>query len=185
MTIDWLNQYGTTKTNQSFFIETHTGIEASVESKRNIPFNSAPTSNVVASSTPIVQNSAETDNREVGVTMSVTPYFDSSSSEVIVNMDVELATLVGTESVDLGDGQSIRQPSVQTQQFPTALRMKAGETKVFGGIIFDSVIEDGNNPYFLDDYESLDYKSQALSKSALFVVIRPTVVVFNKSEKVK
>ena len=179
-TIDWLDQYGTTKTDQSFFIETHTGEEAQVESKRSIPFNKSPSSNVVAGNTPIVSNSSETEEKEIGVTLAVTPYFDASSSEVHMAMDVELSTLIGFTDVDLGDGNTIRQPSVQTQKFPTNLRMKAGEFKIFGGIIFDSAVEESNNPYFLDDYaDSTSYKTTSTSKSALFVFIRPTVVLFS------
>ena len=95
-------------------------------------------------------------------------------------MDVELATLVGFTDVDLGNGESISQPSVQTQKFPTTIRMKAGESKIFGGIIFDSVIEEKNNPYFLDEYsDTTGYKATSTSKSALFVFLRPTVVLFS------
>jgi len=179
-TIDWLNQYGVTRTDQSFFIETHTGEKAEVESKRTLPFNKNPSSNIVASSTPIVSNSSSTEEKEVGVTMGVTPYFDASSGEVHMSMDVELATLVGFEDVDLGNGSSIKQPSVQTQKFPTTIRMKAGESKIFGGIIFDSVVEEKSNPYFLDEYEdTTGYRTTSTSKSALFVLLRPTVVLFS------
>mgnify|MGYP003624530599 CR=1 FL=1 len=179
-TIDWLDQYGTTRTDQSFFIETHTGEEAQVESKRTIPFNKSPSSNIVAGATSIISNSSETDEKEIGVTLSAIPYFDASSSEVHMAMDVELSTLIGFTEVDLGDGNTIRQPSVQTQKFPTNIRMKAGESKIFGGIIFDSIIEESNNPYFLDDYaDSTGYKTTSTSKSALFVLLRPTVVLFS------
>lgn len=179
-TIDWLDQYGVTRTDQSFFIETHTGEKAEVVSKRTVPFNKNPSSNIVAGNTPIISNSSSTEEKEIGVTMGVTPYFDASSGEVHMSMDVELATLIGFTDVDLGDGSSIKQPSVQTQKFPTTIRMKAGESKIFGGIIFDSVIEEKSNPYFLDEYsDSTGYKTTSTSKSALFVLLRPTVVLFS------
>lgn len=179
-TIDWLDQYGVTRTDQSFFIETHTGEKAEVVSKRTVPFNKNPSSNIVAGNTPIVSNSSSTEEKEIGVTMGVVPYFDASSGEVHMSMDVELATLVGFTDVDLGDGSSIKQPSVQTQKFPTTIRMKAGESKIFGGIIFDSVIEEKSNPYFLDEYaDTTGYKTTSTSKSALFVLLRPTVVLFS------
>jgi len=179
-TVDWLDQYGVTRTDQSFFIETHTGEKAEVESKRSVPFNKNPSSNIVAGNTPIVSNSSSTEEKDIGVTMGVTPYFDASSGEVHMSMDVELSTLVGFTDVDLGNGQSIKQPSVQTQKFPTTIRMKAGESKIFGGIIFDSVIEEKSNPYFLDEYaDKTGYRTTSTSKSALFVLLRPTVVLFS------
>jgi hypothetical protein len=58
------------------------------------------------------------------------------------------------------------------------IRMKVGETKLLGGIVFDTVITDRNDVNILDMDE--DFIRKNMSKSAMFIMVRPSVHLFTQ-----
>jgi hypothetical protein len=184
LAIDWLNQYGSTKTTQSVYIGTVTGKETIIKASKNVPFVSNVGTSFVGNSQPIASSNVETDSKEVGMTVKFLPYYESSSKEIFLDLSVDLKNIVGTKQLSSGSDAGFEQPVIQEQSFPTSIRMKAGETKLVGGIIFDTLIETRSKPNVLESDEN-EYVKQTLSKSAMFVLLRPTVQLFKKSKSEK
>jgi hypothetical protein len=184
LAIDWLNQYGSTKTTQSVYLGTVTGKETEIKASKNVPFVSNIGTSFVGNSQPIASSNVETDSKEVGMTVKFLPYYESSSQEIFLDLSVDLKNIVGTERLSSGTGTGFEQPVIQEQSFPTSLRMKAGETKLVGGIIFDTLIETRSKPNVLESDDN-EYVKQTLSKSAMFVLLRPTVQLFKRSKSEK
>jgi len=180
--IEWLNQYGSTRTTQSVFLGTVTGKETQIKTKKNVPYVSNVGTSFVGDSQPIASSNVETKNEEVGMEVKFLPYYESASSQLYIDLEVILKNLVGTSLVGDGQGTRFEQPEVQEQEFPTTLRMRAGETRLVGGIIFDTLIETRSEPSVAEAGEH-EYIKQTLNKTAMFVLLRPTVERFRQSTK--
>lgn len=174
--MDWLNQYGNTRSEQSAFLETITGKETTISSQRRVPVIGDESTTLVGNMTPVATQNTTTEEEEVGLKVAFTPYYESSSQEITIDLNLQLKNLIGSKTLTTANGNVIERPEIQEQIFPTTVRMKVGETKLLGGVIFDTLIESGNDINFLSDDEG--YKSQQLSKSAVFILVRPSVNLF-------
>jgi len=179
--MDWLNQYGSTRAEQSAFLETVTGKETEIKSQKKIPYVESESTSFVGTQQPIASSSTETKEEEVGIKVVFKPFYESSSQEIVLDLKVELKNLVGYTTLTTQSGD-IQRPEIQEQLFPTTVRMKAGETKLLGGVIFDTLVE-ARDDVSLVKFDDGEYINQKLSKSAMFVLIRPTVQLFRQKSK--
>ena len=99
LAIDWLNQYGSTKTTQSVYIGTVTGKETEIKASKNVPFVSNVGTSFVGNSQPIASSNVETDSKEVGMTVKFLAYYESSSQEIFLDLSVDLKNIVGTKQL--------------------------------------------------------------------------------------
>lgn len=179
--LDWLNQYGSTRAEQSAFLDTVTGKTTTIESQRKIPYLGDESTSLVGSQNPIATQNSTLQEKEQGIKVEFTPYYDSSSQEVTIDLNINLKNYVGTTPVQRASGRVSNVPDIQEEKFPTTTRMKIGETKLLGGINFSS-IQDDRSSLNLIKFNGSDYINQKLTKSAMFILIRPTVQVFRPDE---
>jgi hypothetical protein len=180
--MDWLNQYGSTRAEQSAFLETITGKETEISSQKAIPYIESESTTLQGQLSPVATQNTETAEKTTGIKVVFTPFYDSSSQEVMVDLDILLKNLVGYTELTSANGNEIKRPDIQTQKFPTTVRMKVGETKLLGGVIYDTVIESRTNPNVFS-FEGSEYIEKNMSKSAMFVLLRPTVQLFRQTGK--
>jgi type II secretory pathway component GspD/PulD (secretin) len=176
--LDWMNQYGNTEATQSAFIETITGKQTIISSQRKVPVITEESTTFVGTQNPSAVQNTNTDSDEVGIKVDFTPYYDASSQEMIINLVVNLKSLVGNKTLTSATGQKFERPEIQEENFPTTVRMKVGETKLLGGIIFETIIESRSDVNIIDMND--DYVSRNMSKSAMFVMIRPSIHLFSQ-----
>lgn len=180
--MQWMNQYGNTRAEQSAFIETITGKETIIASQRKVPVISDESTTLVGNLSPVATQNTSTENEEVGIKIQFTPYYDASSQEMIIELNVNLKNIVGIESLTTSTGNTIQRPEIQEEQFPTTVRMKVGDTRLLGGVIFDTIIEDRSDINFIK--MSDEYIRKNMQKSAMFIMIRPSVQLFKQRTEV-
>lgn len=181
MALDWMNQYGNTQAKQSAFIETITGKETVIASQRKVPVIADESTTLVGNLSPVATQNTKTENEEIGVKVKFTPYYDASSQEMIIDLDVNLKSFVGNQKLTSSTGVEFYRPEIQEETFPTMVRMKVGETRLLGGVIFDTVAEDRNDVNLFDFDRG--YISRVMSKSAMFIMIRPTIQMYSAPDK--
>lgn len=180
--MDWLNQYGSTRAEQSAFLETITGKETEISSQKAIPYIESESTTLQGQLSPVATQNTETSEKTTGIKVAFTPFYDSSAEEVMIDLDIVLENLVGYTELTSANGNEIKRPDIQTQKFPTTVRMKVGETKLLGGVIYDTVIESRTNPNMFS-FEGSEHIEKKMSKSAMFVLLRPTVQLFRQTGK--
>jgi hypothetical protein len=131
---------------------------------------------------PVATQNTETSEKTTGIKVAFTPFYDSSAEEVMIDLDIVLENLVGYTNLTSASGNEIKRPDIQTQKFPTTVRMKVGETKLLGGVIYDTIIESRTNPNMFS-FEGSEHIEKQMSKSAMFVLLRPTVQLFRQTGK--
>lgn len=175
-----LSTYGNARTEQNVSMGTLNGLKVKIESGNDIPYvkkiGSATTSGGSTS------GSSETDIVKSGLTVELTPYFDAEDKSVVSTMHVNMASLVGFRELPAGLNLGMMSlPEMQKLGFDNVGRLTVGETQVLGGITYDQL---DNNYTNLPGLESAatGSKSEKTSRFAVYIVLRPTVTVF-ESEK--
>jgi type II secretory pathway component GspD/PulD (secretin) len=72
---------------------------------------------------------------------------------------------------------TITQPRTQRQAFNNTIRVPVGETVILGGVTYESISDNRNTLSFMDDKETAS-QNKNISSNSLFVVIRPTVILY-------
>lgn len=180
--INYLSTYGNTKTNQSVSMKTLSGKEVTLKSVQSIPYVSG-ISNATSGLSSSVASSTETDDVEVGLTLTMTPYFDSASSMVSVNVELELSSLLSFVELSAGNQiGTITQPNTQEQTFTNFIKLKAGESSIIGGVMFETIADDRSGISYVEDAK-IASQNKKISKNAVFILLRPTVTMFGDFNK--
>lgn len=180
--LKFLSKFGTTNITQNVSLKTLSGSTVKLRSGQEVPYVSDVSS---TSSSDNVIGSTETDTVETGLTLEMVPYYDSDAELVTVEVDVKLDAIL--DFVELSAGNQIgtlTQPLVQNQNMNDIVSVQAGRTVVIGGLQYNSETENGNEPSFLRKRlqgtgRSTGSTSREVSRSALFIVVRPTVTVYD------
>lgn len=184
--INYLSTYGQTRTNQSVSMKTLSGKEVTLKSVQTIPYVSGVNNTTTGSSVGGVggvSSGTETDEIEVGLTLNMTPYYDSDNGIVSVEVELELSSLIAFLELSAGDQiGKLTQPQTQEQNFTNFMKLKAGETSIIGGVTYESITDNRNSISYI---ETSDIASQnkKTSKNAVFIILRPTVTMFGDFDK--
>ena len=190
--INYLSTYGQTKTNQSVSMKTLSGKEVTLKSVQTIPYVSGinNTSGYGGGSNGSnggygggVSSGTETDEIEIGLTLDMTPYYDSDSGIVTVELELELSSLIAF--IELSAGNQIgklTQPQTQEQNFTNFMKLKAGESSIIGGVTYEQVSDNRNSISYLET-SKIASQNQKVSKNAVFIMLRPTVTMFGDFDK--
>lgn len=190
--LNYLSTYGQTKTNQSVSMKTLSGKEVTLKSVQTIPYVSGinNTSGYGGSSGGNsngygggVSSGTETDEIEIGLTLDMTPYYDSDSGIVTVELELELSSLIAF--IELSAGNQIgklTQPQTQEQNFTNFMKLKAGESSIIGGVTYEQVSDNRNSISYLET-SKIASQNQKVSKNAVFIMLRPTVTMFGDFDK--
>ena len=190
--VNYLSTYGQTKTNQSVSMKTLSGKEVTLKSVQTIPYVSGinNTSGYGGGSSGSnggygggVSSGTETDEIEIGLTLDMTPYYDSDSGIVTVELELELSSLIAF--IELSAGNQIgklTQPQTQEQNFTNFMKLKAGESSIIGGVTYEQVSDNRNSISYLET-SKIASQNQKVSKNAVFIMLRPTVTMFGDFDK--
>ena len=180
--INYLSTYGETTTNQSVLMKTLSGKEVVLKSIQSIPYVSG-ISNATTGISSSVSSSTETDEVEVGLTLNMTPYYESESNMVSVGVELELSSLLSFVELSAGNQiGKITQPNTQEQTFTNFMKLKAGESSIIGGVTFETISDNRSGISYIEDAKIAN-QSKKISKNAVFILLRPTVTVFGDFDK--
>jgi hypothetical protein len=172
-----LSTYGEAQTTQSVVMDSLSGEEVTLKSGYKIPYidsigvSSLNNNNGTLGSTSVKE-------ADVGLDLKLVPFYDNRSEAVTINVDLSLSSLI--RFIDLSAGNqlgSLSRPMIQSQNFTDLVKVKAGESIIIGGITYDQISDNRSN---LTLFEKSDSASQAkkTNKTAMFIIMRPTVTVF-------
>lgn len=179
-----LSTYGETKTTQSVSMDTISGEEVAIKSGQKIPYIDSigvnSNSNGYGNNGNNNNSLGSTDVKDVdiGLELKLKPYYDNRSKLVSIGVDLKLSSLL--RFVELSAGNQIgtlTRPQTQEQSFTDNVKVRAGESMIIGGLMYDQLSDNRSNLAMLDDYKTAS-KSAKVTRTAMFILIRPTVTVF-------
>lgn len=188
--VEALSSFGQTKIDQNVDLVTLATHEARLESGQKIPYVKSIGLGALGSGTVGAGavgagsgafGTANTDFVQTGIKLTMTPQFDADTSIVTVSVELELKALI--EFVQLNAGAqlgTLTQPRTQEQKLTDIVRVQAGRTIVIGGLQYDEYATEGNDPTWArpgltPDSRSIGLRTRRLDRTALFIIIRPTV----------
>jgi type II secretory pathway component GspD/PulD (secretin) len=181
-----LSTYGETKTTQSVSMDTISGEEVSIKSGQKIPYidsvgmntaNGYGNNNSSGNSSNSLGSTSVKDI-DIGLELKLNPYFDYRTRLVSIKVDLKLSSLL--RFVELSAGNQIgtlSRPQTQEQSFTDNVKVRAGESLIIGGLTYDQITDSRSNLAMLDEKDTAS-KSYKISRTAMFILIRPTVTVF-------
>lgn len=180
--INYLSTYGKTEANQSTMMKTISGKEVSLVSIQSIPYVEE-IELTIGNDDYDTSEGITTASVDVGLTLTITPYFDSNTNMVTANLELDLSSLLAMTEITSGDTK-ITQPQTQTQTFTNFMKLKAGDSSVIGGIMYDTVSDNRTGISYLEEMD-IASQSKQTTKNAVFIILRPSVTVFGDFEKEK
>lgn len=178
-----LSTYGEARTAQSVLMDSLSGEEVTLKSGQKVPYIESVgvnSSNNVNSANSL--GSTDISEVDIGLELKLTPFYDHRSQTVTIGVDLSLSSLLRYVELSAGNQLgSVSRPLTQEQAFTDLVRVRAGESLIIGGLTYDSINDNRSNLTFL---EKTDTASQAkkISRTAMFILMRPTVTVFESSE---
>lgn len=181
--VDYLSKYGDTETAQSLLLKTLSGKEVKINSGQKLPYIADINTDSGSDDDDDGGSSGATvEFLDLGTKLNLTPWFDSDSQFVTVNVDLEISGLTGW--IDLNGGNVVgvvSQPHTHQQKFTDVIKVPAGNSVIIGGISRKQSVDNRNAPTFLDKTGAA-YKSVNEVKESTFILIRPTVTVFGANK---
>ena len=193
--VNYLSTFGSTNIKQNVDMRTLSGKKIDIKSEEEIPYVksiSTTLGNGVSNGSygssygngGSSLGTAQTDTVKTGLDVSMLPRFDSDNDLVMVDMRLTQSQLVQFVTLNAGSQLgTLSQPQTRRQEISDILRIRAGQTAVIGGLQVDQDQKNGNEPTALRELGSTDTsfgsRTQDVSRTALFIVMRPTVVVYD------
>ncbi|MGD1524475.1 type II secretion system protein GspD [Vibrio owensii] len=182
--VDYLSTYGDTETSQSLLLKTLSGREVKINSGEKVPYISEISNDDDDDDDSSGNSSNVTiEFLDLGTKLNLTPWFDSDSQFITVNVDLEISGLTGW--IDLNGGNIVgvvSQPQTHQQKFTDVIKVPAGDSVIIGGISSKQSSDNRNAPIFLDKTDAT-YQKVKETKTSTFILIRPTVTVFGINGK--
>ena len=176
--VDFLENYGTTTTNQNLMLKTVGGNEVKFKSVTQIPYVSGVTvSGTTSGGSTSNLGGTSTSTASDGIEVKMTPTFDDDTQTVTVKMNLSIKAVVAFNQLSAGNQiGSLTQPTTADHSFNDVLKLRPGQTVVVGGMTYDNIADNRGLPLFLNANSSLAHKSLTVNKQTMFIVVRPTVV---------
>lgn len=178
--INFLSTYGETKTQQSMLMKTFSGEAVGLKSTNKVPYidNVGVQGSQNGYTNGSGFGSSNVKTLDIGLNLELTPYFNYQNSLVSIDISLTLSSLLGFMDLQAGNQLgTISYPNTQEQEFNNIARMRAGESVIIGGITYSQVEDKRNNPSFLSSYSTAS-KNLKTTRNAMFIILRPTVVIF-------
>ena len=179
--LNFLSTFGDTEITQNVELRTVSGQEVILRSGQEVPYVKGVSNTVNEGTTT---GSVETEKIQTGLTLTMRPFFDSATGLVTLNMNLEQRQILQFVELSAGDGiGTITQPLTQDQNLTDLIRTPVGQTIVVGGIQNDSVSRTMTQPSVIRNTAAGDLlgsENRNISRNAFFVVVRPTVTIFER-----
>jgi hypothetical protein len=179
--LNFLSTFGDTEITQNVELRTVSGQEVVLRSGQEVPFVKGVSATRDEGATT---GSVQTETIQTGLTLTMRPFFDSATGLVTLNMNLEQRQILQFVELSAGDGiGTITQPLTQDQNLTDLIRTPVGQTIVVGGIQNDSVSRTMTQPSVIRNTRAGDLlgsENRNISRNAFFVVVRPTVTIFER-----
>lgn len=179
--LNFLSTFGDTEITQNVELRTVSGQEVVLRSGQEVPFVKGVSATRDEGATT---GSVQTETIQTGLTLTMRPFFDSATGLVTLNMNLEQRQILQFVELSAGDGiGTITQPLTQDQNLTDLIRTPVGQTIVVGGIQNDSVSRTMTQPSVIRNTavgDLLGSENRNVSRNAFFVVVRPTVTIFER-----
>lgn len=178
--IKFLSTFGETKVTQNVDLRTVSGQQVTLRSGQEVPYVKNINSNTTDSGN--VTGGTETETVETGLTVELQPWFDATTELVTLDLNVTIRQILQFVELSAGDTVgTLTQPLTQDQSLNDLIRIRAGETVVVGGLQNDNESFTGNEPTFMRGRKaSFGARSQNVTRNAFFVIVRPTITIFEQ-----
>jgi type II secretory pathway component GspD/PulD (secretin) len=174
---NFLQSYGTAETKQNVLLKTVAGNKVEFKSVTQIPYVSevGVTTTTSTSSTSAL-GSSKTDKAEDGITVELTPVYDSAANSVTVDLKLAIKAVVAFNELSAGNQLGkLTQPTTAERSFTDTLRLRPGQTVVVGGLTYDSVSDNRGAPIFLTG-SRLESQSLTVNRQSMFIVVKPSIL---------
>jgi len=179
--LNFLSTFGDTEITQNVELRTVSGQEVVLRSGQEVPYVSGVTNTIDEGTST---GSVETETIQTGLTLTMRPFFDSATGLVTLNLNLEQRQILQFVELSAGDGVgTITQPLTQDQNLTDLIRTPVGQTIVVGGIQNESVSRTMTQPSVIRNTEAGDLlgsENRNVSRTAFFIVARPTVTIFER-----
>lgn len=183
--INFLSNFGHANITQNVQLQTLAGSKVSFQNGQEVPYVSGVSSNSSGYSS---YGGTQTDKVETGLKVDLSPEFDADNGIVTVGVKVEQNAIL--QMVELNAGKqigTITQPLVQKQNLESLVRAQAGRTAVIGGLQYDSENFASSEPAALRKTlegtgKTTGSQSSKISRSALFIMVKPSVKIYEEAE---
>lgn len=180
--LNMLSTYGESKTVQNLVLKTLSGVPVELRSGESIPYVEDVSLNVNERSST---SGVSTSTVETGFEVEISPYYNDEENLVTVELDLSMKSLIGFRELSAGNQiGTISRPQVQDQSIKNIARMAAGETALVGGLIYESVSDNRTGLAGLERYP-IGSKALRTQSNAMFILLRPTVVVYGPRSNAK
>ncbi len=181
--INFLSSFGHTNVKQNVQLKTLSGTEVSFQSGEDIPYVKNVT-NSTASNSTTTSGSTQTDKVETGLKLDMKPLYDGDSHLVTVDVKMDLNQLVRFVNLSAGNQiGNLTQPEVQKQNLKNLVQVQAGQTVVIVVCNMTRKIfqETSQRCYAIKlaaQGLSTGKRKRDVTRNALFIVLRPSVTVY-------
>jgi type II secretory pathway component GspD/PulD (secretin) len=183
--INFLSNFGNAKVTQNVQLKTLSGSKLTFQDGKEVPYVSGVSS---SSSGYSSVGSSNIDTVDTGLKVDLEPYFDGDAKIVTVGVKLDLNAI--TQYVDLNAGRqlgTISRPIIQKQNIDDLVRIQAGKTVVIGGLQYDSENNSSSEPTIarkaLDGTgKTTGSSNRKIERSALFLMLRPTVEIYETEQ---
>lgn len=175
---NFLQSYGTAETQQNVLLKTVAGNKVEFKSLTQIPYVSeiGVTTTATTDSTGSALGSSKTEKADDGITVEMTPTFDSAANSVTIDLKLSIKAVVAFNELSAGNQLGkLTQPTTAERSFTDTLRLRPGQTVVVGGLTYDSVSDNRGAPIFLTG-SKFESQSLTVNRQSMFIVVRPTVM---------
>ncbi|MCV9963799.1 type II and III secretion system protein [Pararhizobium sp. BT-229] len=182
--VKFLSTFGHTNVTQHVSLKTLSGSEVTLQSGQEVPYVKGVSSTNTGGDNTI--GSSDTDTVETGLKLTLNPLYDSDAQVVTVDVEVDLNQILSFVELSAGnDIGTLTQPLVQKQNMKDLVQVQAGKTVVIGGLQFDSDTTNGNEPTVVRNAlegtgKRFGKDSKQIQRNALFIILRPTVTVYDR-----
>lgn len=182
--IDYLSTFGKTEATQNLILKTLSGREVGIKSGDKIPYigevNATQSGNNsngnINGGMGGAIGGAKAEEIETGLNIGLSPYFDAESQLLTIGVEMKLSSLVRMVELSAGNQLgTLTAPHTSEQEFNNVVTMRAGESVLLGGLIVDRSQTNNNAPIFA---ESAAHSKKDYSRTAMFIMLRPSVTVF-------
>lgn len=175
---DYLSTLGKTTTEQMVELRTLAGIPVALRNGEEIPYvKSLSNTTTGGTGSSAVTGSVETDTVETGLTLELTPHFDSAVGLVVIDVTIDVSELVRFVNLSAGNQVgTLSQPQTATRNLTDIVRVPAGETIILGGIRTNSRTDERSAPFGAFD---IGRRVEDESSTLTFYIIRPVVTLYN------
>ncbi|MBY3150951.1 type II and III secretion system protein [Rhizobium laguerreae] len=182
--VKFLSTFGHTNVTQHVSLKTLSGSEVTLQSGQEVPYVKGVSSTNTGGDNTV--GSSDTDTVETGLKLTLNPLYDSDAQVVTVDVEVDLNQILSFVELKAGnDIGTLTQPLVQKQNMKDLVQVQAGKTVVIGGLQYDSDTTNGNEPTVVRNAlegtgKRFGSDSKQVQRNALFIILRPTVTVYDR-----